>query len=397
VKAALEGNRLPAGSATGLPRALGSPMVEIKDVRTRLDLRRFIAFPERLYRGHPYYVPKLIGEEKKALRPDRNPAFEYCEAKYWMAFRDGEPAGRVAGIVSHRYNETWQKRRARFGWLDFTDDAEVSAALLGAVEDWARSRGLAEVHGPLGFCDLDRQGLLVEGFEELDLLITNYNYPYYASHLERLGYRKDADWVELQLPVPPVMPEALERIAKAALERTKVRVLQTRSMKDILPYVERIFEAVNETYRGLYGVVRLSDAQVQYYTKEFFGVLDHRFVTIILDRDDNIAAFGAVMPSLARALQQCRGRLFPFGFLRILRDLRTSDRLEMLLTAVRPPYQKKGLNAVLIHEAWKSAVARRIKLAETGPMLESNTQILAQWKGLESRQHRRRRCYVKAL
>lgn len=372
-------------------------MIEIKDVQTRSDLRRFIAFPERLYRGHPYYVPKLLGEEKKALRSDLNPAFEYCEARYWMAFRDGAPAGRVAGIINHRYNETWKKSRVRFGWLDFVDDPDVSAALLGAVEEWARSRGLTEAHGPLGFCDLDRQGLLVEGFEELDLLITNYNYAYYAEHLERIGYGKDVDWVELQLPVPAVMPEALERIARAALERTKLRVLQTRSMKDILPYVERVFAVVNETYKDLYSVVRLSDAQIQYYTKEFFGVLDHRFVTIVLDQQGDVAAFGAVMPSLARALQKCRGRLFPFGFLHVLHALRTSDRLEMLLTAVRPPYRKKGLNAVLMHETWKAAHQRRIRLAETGPMLETNTQILAQWKSLESRQHRRRRCYVKAL
>ncbi len=372
-------------------------MVDVKDVQGRADLKRFVTFPERLYRAHPYYVPKLVGEELKALRPDRNPAFEYCEARYWMAYRDGAPVGRVAGIVSHRYNETWKKRRARFGWLDFADDADASAALLGAVEEWARSRGLDEVHGPLGFCDLDRQGLLVEGFEELDLLITNYNHPYYAGHLERLGYRKEVDWTELQIPVPPVMPANLKRIAEVALQRTKLRLLETRSMRDIKPYISRVFAVVNETYKDLYSVVPLSDAQMAYYAKEFFGVLNHEFVTIILDQQGDVAAFSAVMPSLSRALQACRGRLFPFGFLHILRALRRNDRLDMLLTAVRPPYRNKGLNAVLMHETWKAAQRHGIRLSETGPMLETNTQIQAQWASLEKRQHRRRRCYVKAL
>jgi GNAT superfamily N-acetyltransferase len=372
-------------------------MVEIVEVKSRSDLKRFVAFPERLYRGHPCYVPKLFGDEMNTLRSDRNPAFEYCEARYWMAFRGGEPAGRIAGIISRRYNETWQKKRARFGWLDFVDDPAVSAALLGAVEDWARSRGLEEVHGPLGFCDLDREGLLIEGFDELDMLITNYNFPYYAAHLDRLGYAKDVDWVEYLVTSPEVLPERLDRIARVALQRSGLHMLETRRKRDLVPYIDEIFAVINDTYKSLYAVVLLSEAQIRYYTKSFFGFLDHAYVKVVLDRNNRVAAFGVSMLSLSRALQKCRGRLFPFGFIHILRALRSGDRLDLLLTAVRPEYQLKGIGAVLINETWKTAVKRGIKYGETGPELESNTKIQAQWEALERRQHRRRRCYLKAV
>lgn len=372
-------------------------MVELREVVSRADLERFVAFPERLYRGHPFYVPKLVGEELNTLRRDRNPAFEYCEARYWLAWKDGAPAGRIAAIISHRYIETWRRRRIRFGWIDFADDPEVAGALLGAVERWGRERGLDDVHGPLGFCDLDRQGMLIEGFDELDLLITNYNYPYYPAHLERLGYRKDADWLEYLITVPASVPERIDRISRAVLDRSGLRVLETRHAGDLKPFIPEAFALINETYRHLYSVVELSDAQVRFYTKAFFGFLDHRYVKIILDPDGRVAAIGVSMPSLSRALQRCRGRLLPFGFVRLLRALRANDRLDLLLTAVRPDYQNKGLGAVLMHETWKSAAARGIKYAEASPQLEANPKVRAQWANFDARQHRRRRCYVKAL
>jgi GNAT superfamily N-acetyltransferase len=372
-------------------------MVELVEVQSLGGLKRFVAFPEKLYRHHPYYVPKLIGEELSTLRKDRNPAFEFCEARYWMAARGGVPVGRIAGIISHRYIETWKRKRVRFGWIDFVDDAEVSSALLGAVESWGRSMGLEEIHGPLGFCDFDRQGMLVEGFDELDLLITNYNYPYYPAHLERLGYVKDADWLEYLITVPAAVPGRLERIGRAALERSGLRVLRTRSARDLRPYIHEAFALINETYKHLYSVVELSEAQERFYTKHFFGFLDHEYVAIILDRDGRIAAFSISMPSLSRALQRNRGRLFPFGFVPVMRAMKKNDRLDLLLTAVRPDCRNKGLAAVLMHETWKAASAKGIRYAEASPQLESNPKIRAQWENFESRQHRRRRCYVKAL
>lgn len=372
-------------------------MVDIREVRSLADLKRFVTFPETLYRAHPHYVPKLISDELNTLRRDRNPAFDYCQARYWMAYRDGTPVGRIAGIVSQRYIDTWKQRRARFGWVDFIDDEEVSGALVGAVEDWARSLGLDGVHGPLGFCDLDREGLLIDGFDEADLMITIYNHPYYPAHFDRLGYRKEVDWVEYEFTVPESMPETVDRVARVALARAKLRLLPIRRKGDIRPCIPGIFELINDTFRDLYSVVLLSDRQIAYYTKAFYGVLDHRYVKIVLDGEDRVAAFGIALPSLSRALQACRGRLFPFGFIHILRALRKNDRLDLLLTAVRRDLQNKGINAVLIHEMWKSARPNGIRFVETGPELESNDRVQAQWKYFSPRQHRRRRCYYRAL
>jgi GNAT superfamily N-acetyltransferase len=372
-------------------------MVDVQEVRSVADLKRFVAFPETLYRSHPRYVPKLVVDELNTLRRDRNPAFDYCQARYWLAYRDRTPVGRIAGIVNQRYIQTWKKPRARFGWIDFIDDPEVSAALVGTVEQWARDLGLEGVHGPLGFCDLDREGMLVDGFDEADLMVTIYNFPYYPAHMERLGYGKDVDWVEFEIAFPTSMPDTVQRIARVALDRSKLRLATVRRKKDIRPYVPGIFKLVNDTFQALYSVVLLSDRQTEYYAKTFLAILNPDYVKIILDANNQVAAFGVGMPSLSKALQACRGRLLPFGFLAILRALRTNDRLDLLLTAVRPDLQNKGINAVLINEMWKSAIPNGITFVETGPELEENEKVQSQWRHFEARQHRRRRCFYKAL
>jgi hypothetical protein len=372
-------------------------MVDVQEVHSSADLKKFVAFPETLYRHHPYYVPKLVSDELNTLRRDRNPAFDHCQARYWLAYRNGTPVGRIAGIVNERYIETWKKQRARFGWIDFIDDPEVSAALVGSVEQWARDLRLEGVHGPLGFCDLDREGMLVDGFDETDLMITNYNFPYYPVHLERLGYAKEVDWVEFEFAVPAVAPDTVQRIARVVLDRSKLRLVAARRKKDIWPYIPGCFRLVNDTFQALYSVVLLSDRQIAYWAKVFETVLNPQYVKIILDANNQVAAFGAAMPSLSKALQSCRGRLFPFGFLTLLRALRRNDRLDLLLTAVRPDLQNKGINAVLINEMWKSAIPNGIKLVETGPELEENERVQSQWKHFDVRQHRRRRCFYKAL
>jgi hypothetical protein len=372
-------------------------MVTIEEVRTNADLKRFVAFPELLYSGHPNYVPKFASDELNTLRRDRNPAFEYCDSRYWMAFKDGRPVGRIAGIISRRYIETWKKRRVRFGWIDFVDDPDVPAALLGAVEQWGREQGMEGIHGPLGFCDLDREGMLIEGFDELDLMITIYNYPYYPAHLERLGFGKDVDWVEYQFEVPAQIPENLARIARVALERSKLRVVPIRSKRDVKPLIPAVFRLINDTYQQLYSVVALSDRQIDYYAKAFLTLLRPEYIKIVLDASGEVAAFGVAMPSLSRALQKNRGRLLPFGFIPVLRALKKNDRLDLLLTAVRADLQNKGVNAVLIDEMWKSAIPAGLKMVETGPELEGNEKVQAQWKHFARRQHRRRRCFYKAL
>ena len=288
-------------------------MVTIQEVRSTADLKRFVAFPEVLYRRHPYYVPKFVTDELNTLRSDRNPAFDYCQARYWMAYRNGPPVGRVAAIVNQRYIDTWKKRRARFGWIDFVDDPDVSAALLGAVEQWARDLGMEGVHGPLGFCDLDREGMLIEGFDELDLMITIYNHPYYPVHLERLGYGKDVDWVEYEFKVPAEVPDTIARIARVVLDRSKLRLVTVRRKKDIEPYIPGVFRLINDTYQHLYSVVLLSERQIDYYAKVFMTLLRPEYVKIILDahgevaavrRRDPLAVEGApVLPRAAAALR----------------------------------------------------------------------------------------------
>jgi hypothetical protein len=372
-------------------------MVTIEEVRSTADLKKFVAFPEVLYRHHPRYVPKFVTDELNTLRSDRNPAFDYCRARYWIAYRDGLPAGRIAAIHNQRYIETWKKRRVRFGWIDFVDDPQVSAALLGAVEQWARELGMEGVHGPLGFCDLDREGMLIDGFDETDLMITIYNYPYYPEHLERLGYGKDVDWVEYEFKVPDHVPDTIARIARVALDRSKLRLVPIRRKKDVTPYIAGVFRLINEAYSALYSVVLLSDRQIDYYTKSFLALLRHEYVKIIVDAHGEVAAFGVAVPSLSKALQSCRGRLLPIGFIAVLKALRQNDRLDLLLTAVRKDLQNKGINAILINEMWKSAIPAGIKLVETGPELEENEKVQVQWKHFERRQHRRRRCFYKAL
>lgn len=369
----------------------------IQQVQTKKDLERFVEFPYRLYRNNPYWVPPLRFDEMNTLRKDKNPAFEFCEAEYWLAFRGSEIVGRIAGIINHTFEKIWKHKYARFGWIDFVDDAEVASALLEVAEQWARNKGMEAVHGPLGFTDMDREGMLVEGFEEPGTLATIYNYPYYPHYVEMCGYGKDVDWIEFQVTPPQEVPEKVARIAEIALQRYGMRVLRVKHAKDLLPYAQKIFELINASYRSLYGFVPLTQAQIDMYVKQYFGFIKPEYVPIVLDSKDNVAAFGITMPSLTSALQKSKGRLFPFGFLHLLKAMRHNDTVDLYLTAVRPDLQDKGINAILMNEMNILYAQQRIARVETNPELETNTKVQAQWKFYESRQHKRRRCYIKPL
>ena len=375
----------------------GGVAIEIREVGTSRELKKFIRFPFQLYRDHPFWVPALEFDEMNTLRRDKNPAFEYCDTKYWMAFRDGSPVGRIAGIINRRYIEKWKNRYARFGWIDFVDDESVCRALVQTVEDWARRNGLTAVHGPLGFTDLDREGLLVEGFQELGTLATIYNHPYYPRHLEACGYRKDTDWVEFLAQNPAQVPEKIQRVADIACKRYKLRVLEVTRAKDILKYAKGVFEVLDAAYEGLYGVVPLTDRQVDAYIKQYFGFVNPEYIKIVLDSQDKVAGFLIALPSLSRALQKCRGRLFPFGFFHLYRAMKHNTLLDMYIAAVRPDLQGKGVNAIFISEMWKSAGKNGIVSTESNPELEANQKVQASWDYFESRQHKRRRCYLKTL
>ena len=371
--------------------------IQLKEAITSGDLKRFVSFQSSLYRGSRYWVPPLRFDELNSLRKDKNPAFEFCDAKYWLAYKDGTIVGRIAGIINKNYNQKWKEKAARFGWFDFVDDPEISSALLQTVEQWAITNGMKRVHGPLGFTDMDGEGTLVEGFDEVSTLGAIYNYPYYAAHIERAGYSKDSDWVEFEVTMGPAIPEKVERLAHIALERNKLTVLKANKAKDILPYARDIFDVLNEAYKDLYGFVELSDKQIDMYVKQYFNFILPEYVPVVLDAHNKVAAFGIAMPSLSRALQKCHGRLFPFGFIRILRAMKNNRRVDLYLTAVRPDMQNKGVNAILIHETNKAFIKNKVEKVETNRELEVNAKVQAQWRFYETRQHKRRRCYKKEL
>lgn len=372
-------------------------MIEIHEVTSIQSLKKFIDFPHQLYAGNQYWVPPFQFDELNTLRSDRNPAFEHCRAKYWLAYKNGTIVGRIAGIINQLYIKTWNKKQARFGWIDFIDDPEVSQALLATVENWALANGMEAVHGPLGFCDLDREGMLVEGFEELATLATIYNFPYYPRHMEALGYVKDIDAVEFELKTPAQIPETIERINQVLVKRGKFTIVQAKRPKDLLPYVPGLFQLLNQAYHELYGVVPLNEGQIKAFTKQYFSFVNPAFVKIVLDQDGQVAAFGISIPSLSRALQKSKGRLFPFGFIHILKALKRNDTLDLYLIAVRSDLQSKGVNSLVMTEITRAAIEHAVVKAESNPELESNSKVQSQWRHFDSRQHKRRRFYIKNL
>lgn len=371
--------------------------IEIREVTTQHDLRRFVKFPNKLYRGNRFRVPSLTSDELNTLTPETNPAFAYSQARYWLALRDGKVVGRVAAIVSEGHRQKWNQAYMRFGWIDFEDDAEAVAALMSQVEGWAHEKKLLAVHGPLGFTDMDHAGMLVEGFDEPGTLATIYNYEYYPRQLEALGYVKDVDWVEYEISVPSTPDPKIAQLAEIVLRRENLKLIEFKNRKEILPYASQIFELVNEGYRNLYGYVPLNDEQVALYTQQYFGFIKPEFVPVVINAEGKMVAFGVTMPSLTRAMQKANGRLFPFGFIHVLRALKKNDRADLYLITVKPEYQGKGVNAILIDQVSKVFARNGITKAESNPELETNHLVQGQWKHFPTRQNKRRRCYIKYL
>jgi hypothetical protein len=371
--------------------------VSIQEVSDNFSLKKFVDFPYSLYAGNKYGVPPLRLDELKTLREDKNPAFEFCEAKYWLARKEKRIVGRIAGIINHRFNQKVGRNYLRFGWIDFIDDEEVTRALFTVLESWGKSKNMHYLHGPLGFTDMDREGMLIEGFEELGTLATIYNYPYYPLHLEKLGFRKDTDWLEYELIPPQQVPEKISRIAQGIAERYHLHLLKAKKAKDILPYAHQIFDVLNSAYDQLYGFVPLTANQIDYYVKQYFSFIIPEYVPVVLNRDDRVVAFGITMPSMSRALQKSNGRLFPFGLLHLLKAMKNNPDIDLYLTAVRPDMQNKGVNAMLINEMNMIYVRNKIRRVESNPELEQNQKIQSQWRFFTYRQHKRRRCYIKEI
>jgi len=370
-------------------------VVQIKEVTTLKELKSFINYPSILYRDNPNWVPTFMFDELNTLRPDKNPAFEYCEAKYWLAFLDGRIAGRVAAILNLRHIEKWGQRYMRFGWIDFINDPNISEALMKTVESWAKETGMSAVHGPLGFTDLDKEGMLVDGFDELATMATIYNHPYYPKHMENLGYIKDTDWVEYELTVPPEPNETIARIADISMRRNKLHLLELRNKKELMHYARELFQLQDEEYKHLYGTVSMTQKQIDAYINQYFGFVTPDFVPMVMDQNNRMVAFGVVLPSLSRALQKSKGQLFPFGFIHVLRALKKNDRADLYLVAVRSEYQGKGVNAILMNKIHELFNKLGISKVESNPELETNQDVQGQWKHYERRQHKRRRIFIK--
>ena len=373
--------------------------ITIKKVETSKELKQFIRFNYEMYKDNPYSVPDLYDDMLNTFSRDKNAAFEFCEADYFMAYKDGKPVGRVAAIMNNRANETWNKKEVRFGWIDFIDDAEVSDALLKTVEAWGKERGATEIVGPLGFTDFDAEGMLVEGFDQLSTMATIYNHPYYPEHMVKHGYEKDADWVEFKIYIPDAIPDKHKRISEIIMRKYGLKIVKCTS-KDIKKYGQAIFDLMNEAYSQLYGYSALSPKQIKQYIKMFLPILDLRMVTLVVDSEDQVIAAGISMPSLSEALQKAKGRLLPFGWYHLLKVIfmkKYPKVLDLLLVAVKPEYQNKGVNALLFYDLIPVYQKIGFEYAESNPELELNDKVQAQWEYFKTEQHKRRRCFKKEI
>ncbi len=369
-------------------------------VTTKKEMKQFICFNYALYKDSPYAVPELYTDVRDTLDPNKNAAFEFCEAQPFIALRDGKVVGRIVAIINHKANSVWNKKAVRFGWVDFIDDVEVVDALFATVEQWGRERGMTEVHGPLGFTDFDPEGMLVEGFDRIGTMATIYNYPYYPVHMERMGYVKDVDWMEYLLTAPEALPEKHARITRIVKEKYGLRVVKYTSHSKLAR--ERgvaIFELLNEAYADLYGYSALSPKQIQQYINSYLPLLDLRLVPIIVDKNDNLIGFGVLLPSLAKAFQKARGFMFPFGWWHLVKALKwnSTQTTEMLLVAVKPEYQGKGAVALIFDDIIPVHNNLGYKWSESNPELESNSKMQAQWDYFERENHKRRRAYMKKI
>lgn len=374
--------------------------VEIRKVQTKKELKEFIHFANDLYKGDEYYAPSLISDDYNTFDPKKNGAFDFCQAQMFLAYKEGKVAGRVMAIINNRANETWKVKQVRYGWIDFINDEEVAKALLDAVAAWGKERGMTDIAGPLGFTDFDPEGMLVEGFERVATMIGIYNYPYYPQILEKLGYTKETDWMEYRITIPDELPERYYKYADIVIAKNKLNVRKvTRRMINKENYGRKFFKLINETYYKLYGFSLLSDKQIDAYTKLYLGLLDTRMVSFIENEKGELVAAGVTMPDLTAALQKCGGKLFPFGWFRLLKAIfwKPCDTLDMLLVGVREDYRGKGLNAVLVTDLYPRLKAMGFKYAETTAELETNDSIQAMWKYFEREQHKRRRVYAKKI
>lgn len=374
--------------------------VEIREIPyTRKALKPYVKFGIDLYKGNPYYVPPLIFDEVNTLLPEKNPAFDTCRAKSWMAYRDGKPVGRITGIINDVVNERSGQHDVRFGFVDFIDDDEVVDALFDTVARWGRECGMTSIVGPMGFTDMDHEAMLTYGFDELGTMATIYNYPYYPRQMERMGYEKDANWIEFRMEVPDAVPDQLQRVGDIVRRKLGLRTLRyTKAKKLKDDYGVALFELINEAYDRLYGYSPLTPRQINYYIDMYLPMLRLDNVCVIVDKEDKLIGVGISMPSLTKALQKSGGKLFPTGWIHLLKAMKgKNDTVDLLLVAVKPEYQGKGVNALLFTDLIPAFINNGYKWAESNLELADNESVQQQWKFFERRLHRKRSVFRKPI
>lgn len=358
-------------------------------------LKKFIQYPFSLYQNHPYWVPPLIGDEYDIFSPHFNPVLKHCALKLLMAYDGSRAVGRIAGIINHRENKLYDKSKARFGWFDFVDDPAVSELLLKEIETWARSHEMKELEGPMSFTNLDKAGMLIEGFDQLPTMATMYNFPYYVNHIERLGYVKAVDWIEHELECPTEISERFIRFDEILKQKYKLHTVTVKTKADVNHYAIKVFELINKTHKDLHGFVAFEPEQVDLYVRKYSKILRPEFISLVADEQDELIAFGIALPSISKALQKTNGKLFPFGWYHLWKSLRSNDRLDLYLIGTDPAWRNKGVHASIFYEITKTAIKYKIKKVESNPELETNVQVQLLWKGYNYKQHKRRRTYKK--
>lgn len=372
--------------------------ITVKEVNSGREMKKWVRFPNKLYKDNDFFVPFLETDELETFSKEKNPAYDFCETKLFLAYSDGEVVGRIAGLINRAYNEKWGKNAIRFTRFDFVDDYEVSQKLFDAVVGWGKESGLTEIMGPIGFTDMDHEGMLVEGFDEFNMSITFYNYPYYLKHMEKLGLVKDMDWIEYRINVPTEIDPRIGRISDRIIEKNGYQVVTYNDRKVLKKDAMEAFKIIDIAFSKLYGTVPLTEQVIKHAVDGYIPVVNLDYICSIKDNTDKIIGFGVLVPSIAKALKSSNGKMLPLGVFRLLKALNgKNDTLEMFFVAVDPEYQSQGLPAILINTLSKKIIENGVRYCETGPMLETNTAVHSMWRHFDKRQHRRRRCYKKAI
>lgn len=372
--------------------------IEIKEVLTKKSLWTWVRFPNKLYKNNEYFVPFLENDEFETFSKDKNPAYAFCETRLFLAYKDGKVVGRIAGLINHAYNKKWNKNAVRFTRFDFIDDYDVSKALFDAVVNWGKEKQFTEIMGPIGFTDMDHEGMLVEGFDQFNMSITFYNHPYYLTHMEKLGLQKDIDWIEYKITVPKEIDPRIVRVAEHVIEKGEYKAITYTDRKVLYEDAFEAFRLIDIAFSKLYGTVPLTPEVIKGAIDGYIPLVNMDYICSVKDANGKIIAFGVMVPSIAKALKKSNGKLFPLGIFRMLSALKgKNDALEMFFVAVNPKYQMQGVPAVLINTILKNIIANGVKYCETGPMLETNTAVHSMWRHFDKKQHKRRRCFIKQI